>query len=489
MLGLSRSRSVRLVRAFSALLGVLAGGLLACSHAVDDTRAAWLVNGLTEDNQALATRAAGEPSPFRELVLGKYKKMSLSAYAFFRGTNAQFMRDVGEGEAVLELPLEAAAQGVWLIGDPHPENLGSYQNASGELTVDYNDFDAAMFGPFYLDLWRMLQGFWLIAKLNPAVYDAASTQALLAKAASAYRAEIARRAQNQAPRPVHAGESVIFDDLLKRAKRDGDSREALLEATEVVAGQRRFKRGKIEADEAEGVFGEAYFDVSPATRARFEAGLMAYRASLLKPPPAAQFRLKDIVRKLGSGISSYPNRRYYLLLEGETEASDDDLLIEAKEVLDPPKIPRFQPSVTPRQRSQAERVVVAQRALQASPENDAWLGWMGEGVESYRLRNRRKYQKGIKLSRIQKKLKKGSWDKGDLETFAELAARLLADAHTARPTLSGAPAAPAILASLPRDGEAAWIAATEAYGQRILADYALFQTWLQSLQPPSKDGK
>ena len=47
---------------------------------------------------------------------------------------------------------------VLLLGDPHPENLGTYVNATGEVTLDWNDFDATGYGPYWLDVWR-----WAVA--------------------------------------------------------------------------------------------------------------------------------------------------------------------------------------------------------------------------------------------------------------------------------------------------------------------------------------
>ncbi|HFE46035.1 MAG TPA: DUF2252 domain-containing protein [Nannocystis exedens] len=40
--------------------------------------------------------------------------------------------------------------------DPHLENIGSYRRSSdGLLVIDFNDFDAATYGPFHFDVRRL----------------------------------------------------------------------------------------------------------------------------------------------------------------------------------------------------------------------------------------------------------------------------------------------------------------------------------------------
>ena len=44
---------------------------------------------------------------------------------------------------------------VWIQGDLHAENFGTYMDAAGILVFDVNDFDEAFLGHFTWDLRRM----------------------------------------------------------------------------------------------------------------------------------------------------------------------------------------------------------------------------------------------------------------------------------------------------------------------------------------------
>jgi hypothetical protein len=78
--------------AFAALAAATAG----CGAAADP-RAAWLQGTLTDDNRDLLYR---DPS----LVQGKYAKMALGPYPFFRGTALQWMRDLSDPGPVPSSP-------------------------------------------------------------------------------------------------------------------------------------------------------------------------------------------------------------------------------------------------------------------------------------------------------------------------------------------------------------------------------------------------
>ena len=82
-----------------------------------------------------------DPGAFRI----KYRKMAADPFAFYRGTACLFHRDL----AAAEQPWADERTGrVWIHGDLHPENFGTYVNSHGELVFDVNDFDEAYVGPF-----------------------------------------------------------------------------------------------------------------------------------------------------------------------------------------------------------------------------------------------------------------------------------------------------------------------------------------------------
>ncbi|MGZ8650332.1 MAG: DUF2252 family protein [Solirubrobacteraceae bacterium] len=82
----------------------------------------------------------------------KFRKMAASPFAFYRGSAPLFYADV----ARLEDPwADEHTSRVWIQGDLHAENYGTYMDSEGVLVFDVNDFDEAYLGHFTWDLQRM----------------------------------------------------------------------------------------------------------------------------------------------------------------------------------------------------------------------------------------------------------------------------------------------------------------------------------------------
>lgn len=92
---------------------------------------------------------AADPAAFRV----KFRKMAGSAFAFYRGTACLFYSDL-ERERHGGPYLDERTGRVWIHGDLHAENFGTYMDANGRLVFNVNDFDEAYVGPFTWDLKR-----------------------------------------------------------------------------------------------------------------------------------------------------------------------------------------------------------------------------------------------------------------------------------------------------------------------------------------------
>ncbi len=77
-----------------------------------------------------------------------------SAFKFYRGTNHLFFHDFSTLKKASG-DLRKLEYDVWMQGDMHTENLGSFANRRGEVVYDLNDFDESTVGDFQYDLWRM----------------------------------------------------------------------------------------------------------------------------------------------------------------------------------------------------------------------------------------------------------------------------------------------------------------------------------------------
>ncbi len=87
----------------------------------------------------------------------KYAKLRKSAFAFFRGTCHLFYQD---------LPLQlinSPASIVWICGDLHLENFGTYKGDDREIYFGINDFDEGVLAPCTWDVLRLLTSIFLAA--------------------------------------------------------------------------------------------------------------------------------------------------------------------------------------------------------------------------------------------------------------------------------------------------------------------------------------
>ncbi|MBV8885902.1 MAG: DUF2252 family protein, partial [Chroococcidiopsidaceae cyanobacterium CP_BM_RX_35] len=90
-----------------------------------------------------------------ELLQLKYKKMSESAFAFFRGSCHLFYEDWSDDSPLNKAPYS------WICGDLHLENFGSYQGDNHLSYFDINDFDESILAPCTLDVVRLLTSIFL----------------------------------------------------------------------------------------------------------------------------------------------------------------------------------------------------------------------------------------------------------------------------------------------------------------------------------------
>lgn len=471
-------------------LVALVGG--ACAPDDEVARRSWLQHTLTLDNQPFTER-----SP--ELVAGKFAVMGERLYPYFRGTAPQFARDALQAGAPGFVPTAYGSEStrdVALVGDPHPENIGTFRTSDGTVTVDFNDFDAATYGPYWLDVRRLALGFWIAAEQIRADQPSdsrgrlteADRDALPIAIARAYADQVAALAQDRDAGPVlTAGNDygVALTELIDGAIADGEEREKLLEYTRIEEAGRVMFFGEIEparvveiGGREQLVFEDSTRDVPARDRARIESLLEAYVPTLVDPSIAEgdAVTLKGLSRRFGAGVSSYPNLRWYALLEGPTTDLDDDVLLEIKQVWDAlPLLGLVRLPDAPFQ-TNGDRSVFMQRALQAFEDDDPWLGWAADGADNYKLRHRTGWQRSIRVDRLREDLDAEALSPADLVVLVEWAARLLARNHGRARKQNGEHGAPAIAAAIggDADGFAAETAEfVERYAPRVLADHAL----------------
>jgi uncharacterized protein (DUF2252 family) len=307
------------------------------------------------------TREFGElmaldPAAFRR----KFRKMAASPFAFYRGSASVFYADM-TGDYADDRFLDEHTSRVWIHGDLHAENFGTYMNSSGQLVFNVNDFDEAYVGPFSWDLKRFAASVALIGYAK-ALSDQAITD-LVTVFARAYLTEL---------RAIAAGGDDAIGSITL-ANADGVLRRVLQQArlntrVDLLAGQTT-----IDDYERRFSIGDGVYDVDEATAATVTAAFQQYLTTL---PAQRQVstKIKDIKLRKGVGIGSAGLPSYNLLLEGHTEALENDVIIYMKQA-QVPAAARFIDDERVRGyfQHQGHRTAESQRALQAHA--DPWLGY------------------------------------------------------------------------------------------------------------------
>ncbi|MEC4017930.1 DUF2252 domain-containing protein [Streptomyces sp. H27-D2] len=318
---------------------------------------------LTVFETAFGALLAADPAAFRV----KFRKMAASAFAFYRGTAGLFYADLERaGDDNVSGPyVDERTARVWIHGDLHAENFGTYMDANGRLIFNVNDFDEAYVGPFTWDLKRFAASVALIG-YTKALSDEVISD-LVRTYAEAYRERIhalATGAKNDEVPPFTLDTAT---GPLLGALRDARAltRFGLLDSmTEIREFERRFASGggAIELDAAArykvlDAF-DGYLDTLP-------------EASRIRPDA---YRVKDVVGRRGIGIGSAGLPSYNILLEGNSDALENDVVIYMKQA-QTPAVSRHITDERVRGYFQHEghRTVISQRALQAAA--DPWLGW------------------------------------------------------------------------------------------------------------------
>lgn len=472
------------LRSIRGVIGVcLASSLCSgCGESEIESRDIWLSRTLIEDHFHLIARVP-------ELVEGKFNKMRgvftddhTSLYPYMRGTLSQMYRDLAGDNLALVPSRFASPEGllIFSVGDPHIENLSCTPDEGGRLGLDWDDFDSAGYGPWIWDVRRLTLSWWVFAReLNPSRYTLKLTEQVIQgylRGVSDWRSGLRAQPREGSPVPL-----LVRDLFLSARERAVEGRIMDRYTTLNEAGQRVLRRGHIRPVEQTGVIRDAL-----AALSEHEAVLIRGVLQRLSEQGVDRGPLKDVTRKFGQGVSSYPLMRFYLLFEGPTEGQGDDELWEVKELADRPVPPEL--SLTPPRQfgRQGARVLGARRALQwgplASLQHPVPSTWVDVGNASFRVRRRVDLQQGLSVRELTERWRSAEGEEGlelamtELEALASLSGQLLAGAHCFAPTLHGNQGGSIIEGDIARGGERELIEETllfvERYGPQLERDRA-----------------
>jgi uncharacterized protein (DUF2252 family) len=307
---------------------------------------------------AFSDLMVADPDAFRQ----KFRKMAAGPFAFYRGSACLFYADMEQEE---DRWADERTGRVWIQGDLHAENFGTYMDGDGVFVFDVNDFDEAYLGHFTWDIKRMVASVSLLAWMK-AISDADIAR-LIETYVRAYVEQVRYFVRSDRDHEyslrLETTSGEVKEILLETRL---NTRVDLLERTTLVDGdfERKFRRGP------------GVRELDDAEREKVEA---AYESYLDTIPDAKRFRsltyqVKDIVGRKGFGIGSAGLPAYNILVEGPTQALENDVVLSMKQgnVAAPSRIVHDE-RIKGYFKHHGHRTAVSQRALQAHA--DPWLGY------------------------------------------------------------------------------------------------------------------
>ena len=349
----------------------------------------------------------------------KYGRMMASPFAFLRGSAVIMASDLATTQST---ELEVA-----LCGDAHLSNFGIFATPERNIVFDINDFDEVYFGPFEWDLKRLAASAVVAGRSNG--FDAETCTQLAQVVAGIYR-DVMRKAAGMPILDVWysrvdaddvvsmftkyaAGSAKQAQKTVKEARRRTSTR-TLEKLTHVVNGKREIinspplvvRLSELMTDE-EKAAARQQGDLEKAWQGYLESLPLERRRLLIR------YRITDAALRVG-GVGSVGTRCLIALLEGDRP--QDAIILQQKQSGPSALAPYLKPHALT---SEAERVVVGQRLMQAS--SDIFLGWSKDAT-------------GIEFYWRQLKDMKGSFDVSALDpqglgTYLAICAACLARAH------------------------------------------------------------
>ncbi len=322
----------------------------------DQTKRQDLIVEVFED--AFADLMVADPVAFRT----KYRKMAADPFGFYRGSACLFYADLRD---FTDPWADKRTSRIWIQGDLHAENFGTYMNSHGILVFDVNDFDEAYLGHFSWDLRRF------VASLALMGWQKALPEDALRELASVYLQAYVNQVQVYVDGAEDEDFALGLDNtegvvhqVLQQAR--ASTRIELLESlSEVRDFERSFvegpgvrRLGRAEEHQVYDAF-LGYLDTIPESKRQHHDTF---------------YGVKDIVGKAGFGIGSAGLPAYNVLIEGMNQALENDVVLTMKQG----SVPAASRIVDIRQARdyfahEGHRTTLSQRALQVHA--DPFLGY------------------------------------------------------------------------------------------------------------------
>jgi len=299
-----------------------------------------------------------DPRAFRV----KFRKMAADPFAFYRGSACLFYADVTGAHD--EWADDRTSQ-VWIHGDLHAENFGTYLNSAGRMVFDVNDFDEAYLGHFSWDLRRFVVSLALLG------WQKALPEQAVRELVESYLRSYLDQVAHYVDIPEDDDFALHLDNT------DGAVNQVLVQAR--TASRVAMLDDVTRFEDHVRVFADA-----PGVRrlddTERNAVLAAFESYLETIPDSKRFdrelfyEVRDVVGRSGFGIGSAGLPAYNFLVEGYSQSLDNDVVLSMKQA-NVPAVSRYvdRDAVEKYFEHEGHRTVVSQRALQV--HTDPLLGY------------------------------------------------------------------------------------------------------------------
>lgn len=268
----------------------------------------------------------------------KYRAMRESPFSFLRGSCALFYQRLPRTGVLKSAPA------VWICGDLHLENFGSYRGDNGLTYFDINDFDESALAPASWDLVRMLAS--VIVGGKELGISRTGTARICSIFLESYASALKLGKAYWIEHDTSGGlVRELLDGVTERKRA-----QFLDERTVVKRGRRELRTD-----------GEKALPIQKRERAVVAEFMREFAAA--QPDPAF-YRMLDVARRV-AGTGSLGVERYVVLVEGKG-SPDDNHLLDLK-IASRSATGAALKTAQPRWKSAAHRVAGVQQRMQAIP--------------------------------------------------------------------------------------------------------------------------
>lgn len=271
-----------------------------------------------------------------ERLAMKYRAMRTGPFAFLRGSCHLFYERLPRGGVFKSAP------SVWVCGDLHLENFGSYKGDNRLVYFDVNDFDESALAPASWDLVRLMTS--LRIEVDGSSVGEVRKLMLCQTFLDAYASTLVLGKAYWVERETAQG---LVRELLDRLR--DRQRATFLDSRTVLKRKQRLLR----------VDGKKALPPTDPQRAAITTFMREFAKTQAQPE---FFNVLDVARRV-AGTGSLGVERYAILVQGKG-SPDGNYLLDLKQALPSSLLPNLKVA-QPKWKNEAQRIVAVQRRMQA----------------------------------------------------------------------------------------------------------------------------